>query len=57
MEIIKGLNIPYHSHGDQCPSCGDRKGGKLRLIKTKYGISVFLGCTRYPDCKYTVGKN
>lgn len=24
------------------------------MIKTRDGSGVFLGCTRYPDCKYTV---
>jgi len=47
-------DIPYHKHGDQCPSCGYKKGGKLRLIKTKDDSRVFLGCIRHPDCKYTV---
>ena len=49
--------IPIHSQGDVCPgcNCGDKpKGGKLRLIKTKDGSRLFLGCTRYPDCKFTV---
>lgn len=48
--------IPVHSVGEACPACNyecSPKGGKLRLIKTRDGSRVFLGCTRYPDCKYT----
>jgi ssDNA-binding Zn-finger/Zn-ribbon topoisomerase 1 len=50
-------NIPTHSDGDLCPACGcgdKSKGGKLRLIKTKDGSRLFLGCNRYPNCKYTI---
>jgi len=31
-----------------CPSCGN---GQLSLKLSKYG--TFVGCTNYPDCKYT----
>jgi ssDNA-binding Zn-finger/Zn-ribbon topoisomerase 1 len=49
--------IPIHGEGDSCPGCssGDHpKGGRLRLIKTRDGSKIFLGCTRYPACQYTV---
>ena len=49
-------NIPYHVVGDWCPACNslDRKliyVGKLVERKGKFGN--FLGCSRYPDCKWT----
>ena len=52
--------VPVHSVGEACPACNydySPKGGKLRLIKTRDGSRVFLGCTRYPDCKYTVSSH
>lgn len=50
-------DIPRHSAGDKCPGCNayDKpKGGILRAIKSKIDGKYFLGCNRYPDCKYTV---
>jgi ssDNA-binding Zn-finger/Zn-ribbon topoisomerase 1 len=49
--------VPQHVQGELCPSCRShdwrRKEfiGKLVLRKSKLGM--FLGCTRFPDCKYT----
>ena len=38
-----------------CPACGStdriKKKGILKIRKGKYG--PFLGCSRYPDCKFT----
>jgi DNA topoisomerase-1 len=31
----------------KCPNCGE----KLTIIKGKYGL--FIGCSNYPNCKYT----
>lgn len=50
-------NIPEHFGGELCPACRShdwRKKefiGKLVARKSEYG--VFLGCSRFPDCKYT----
>lgn len=53
------MQTTYHSTGraiDALVAIMDksRRGGKLRLIKTKMGDKYFLGCTRYPDCKYSI---
>ena len=34
-----------------CPECGADKGGKLSLKIGKYG--AFIGCSNYPECRYT----
>jgi DNA topoisomerase I len=58
-EVLEALNEILGPHvfppraegGDprQCPSCGE---GRLSLkISGKYG--AFIGCSRYPDCRYT----
>ncbi len=57
-EVIDALNDLLAPHifpakadgGDAraCPSCGT---GQLSLKLSKYG--TFVGCTNYPDCKYT----
>jgi DNA topoisomerase-1 len=50
---ILGPHI-FPSRGDggdprQCPACGE---GRLSLkVSGKYG--AFIGCSRYPDCRYT----
>jgi len=36
-----------------CPECGDTDGGEL-AIKTVRSGSRLVGCTRYPDCEYTL---
>jgi len=49
-----------HYAGDTCPACSK---GTLRLVKSKFETvnnkseiftRFFLGCTSYPDCKYTI---
>ena len=51
-EIIDEINEFMHHHlfgdtGDTCPECGAKLGIKL----SKFG--PFIGCEKYPDCKYT----
>ncbi len=36
-----------------CPECGDEHGGEL-AIKTLQSGSRLVGCTRYPDCEYSL---
>jgi DNA topoisomerase-1 len=36
-----------------CPECGDEHGGEL-AIKTLRTGSRLVGCTRYPDCDYSL---
>jgi DNA topoisomerase I len=58
-EVLEALNELLGPHifppraegGDprQCPNCGE---GRLSLkVSGKYG--AFIGCSRYPDCRYT----
>ena len=58
-EVLEALNEILGPHvfparddgGDprQCPNCGE---GRLSLkVSGKYG--AFIGCSRYPDCRYT----
>ncbi len=52
-DVINALEHDLHAllfpTGDQtCPTC---KEGKLNLKLGKFG--AFLGCSRYPDCRYT----
>ena len=44
---IKSLAKLFEKTYGTCPNCG----GKLVMRKGKYG--KFLGCSRYPKCKYT----
>ncbi len=34
-----------------CPECGATKGGRLSLKIGKFG--AFIGCSNYPECRYT----
>jgi DNA topoisomerase-1 len=36
-----------------CPECGDDHGGEL-AVKTLRSGSRLIGCTRYPDCEYSL---
>ncbi len=36
-----------------CPSCGDEHGGELAIKRLRSG-SRLVGCTRYPDCDYSL---
>ncbi len=46
---VKSLNKPEPEKlGEQCPECHE---GELLLRSSRYG--KFIGCSRYPKCKYT----
>ena len=49
MERVK---VPAKSTGETCPECEE---GELVEREGKYG--KFVGCSRYPDCKYIKGKD
>jgi len=36
-----------------CPDCGDSEGGELAIKRLRSG-SRLVGCTRYPDCEYSL---
>jgi DNA topoisomerase-1 len=36
-----------------CPECGETEGGDLAIKRTRTG-SRLVGCTRYPDCDYSL---
>ncbi|MFB6171897.1 MAG: DNA topoisomerase I [Haloarculaceae archaeon] len=36
-----------------CPECGERAGGELAIKHLRSG-SRLVGCTRYPDCEYSL---
>ena len=36
-----------------CPECGDDEGGELAIKRLRSG-SRLVGCTRYPDCDYSL---
>jgi len=36
-----------------CPDCGAREGGELAIKQLRSG-SRLIGCTRYPDCEYSL---
>jgi len=36
-----------------CPECGEREGGDLAIKQLRSG-SRLVGCTRYPDCEYSL---
>ncbi|XGI83135.1 DNA topoisomerase I [Halorutilales archaeon Cl-col2-1] len=36
-----------------CPECGDDEGGELAVKRTRSGGRL-VGCTRYPDCDYSL---
>ncbi|MFB6282019.1 MAG: DNA topoisomerase I [Haloferacaceae archaeon] len=36
-----------------CPECGERAGGELAVKRLRAG-SRLVGCTRYPDCEYSL---
>ncbi|WP_255169771.1 DNA topoisomerase I [Natrononativus amylolyticus] len=37
----------------ECPDCGEDEGGEL-AVKTLQSGSRLVGCTRYPDCEYSL---
>ncbi len=36
-----------------CPECGDSEGGELAIKQLRSGNRL-VGCTRYPDCEYSL---
>jgi DNA topoisomerase I len=36
-----------------CPDCGETEGGELAIKRLRSG-SRLVGCTRYPDCEYSL---
>ena len=36
-----------------CPDCGESEGGELAIKRLRSG-SRLVGCTRYPDCEYSL---
>ena len=37
----------------ECPECGEEHGGELAIKRLRNG-SRLVGCTRYPDCEYSL---
>jgi len=37
----------------ECPECGEEHGGELAIKQLRSG-SRLVGCTRYPDCDYSL---
>jgi DNA topoisomerase-1 len=37
----------------ECPECGSTEGGELAIKRTRAGGRL-VGCTRYPDCEYSL---
>jgi len=53
----KRNEYPTHSAGEVCFACSPEKdkGGRLVLRKPKFpGGKLWLGCSRYPECKNSV---
>ncbi len=55
LDALDALLGPHFFHSDdptvdarRCPGCGE---GRLNLKLGRYG--AFIGCSRYPDCRYT----
>ena len=46
-ELEKRYEYDFNDEKYECPLCG----GRLRVKEGKYGR--FLGCSNYPECKYT----
>jgi ssDNA-binding Zn-finger/Zn-ribbon topoisomerase 1 len=47
IDILRFIEKSLEKSYGICPNCG----GKLVMRKGKYG--KFLGCNKYPRCKYT----
>ena len=47
---VDGSEPPLPGVGDSCPECGSTDGGTLVAKRGRFG--AFVGCDRYPDCKY-----
>jgi DNA topoisomerase I len=49
MERVK---VPAKSTGEACPECGEGE-----LVEREGRFGKFVGCSRYPECKYIKGKD
>lgn len=47
MKVIKGSNNNRTLIGDKCPKCSSE------LVKKSGRRGYFIGCSNYPDCKYS----
>ncbi len=48
------IHVRWNNDGGKCPACNSYdkpKGGVL--VKREARGSSFLGCSRYPECKFT----
>ncbi|MCX6753731.1 MAG: hypothetical protein NTV03_01600 [Candidatus Nomurabacteria bacterium] len=56
-KYYKGGGGGYHYAGGLCPSCVSassiKEKGNLVERKNNNNGNLFLGCSRYPECKYT----
>jgi len=56
LKFTKGWKIPSSAkENGVCPACGSSDAIKPKgvLKKRKGTFGEFLGCSRYPNCKYT----
>jgi ssDNA-binding Zn-finger/Zn-ribbon topoisomerase 1 len=56
--LVKGYKIPSSAaEGGSCPSCLSSDSNKLKgiMLRRRGKFGDFLGCSRYPECKYIVG--
>jgi predicted RNA-binding Zn-ribbon protein involved in translation (DUF1610 family) len=55
MEYVYGMlfNAIEASTEDVCPDCGSQEEGELAVKRMRSG-SRLVGCTRYPECGYTL---
>jgi len=51
-ETMERVKVPAKPTGETCPECEE---GELVEREGKYG--KFVGCSRYPECKYIKGKD
>jgi len=49
-QVVEPQPDPEGLVGRSCPECGEEHGGHLVARKGRFG--AFIGCDRYPDCKY-----
>jgi ssDNA-binding Zn-finger/Zn-ribbon topoisomerase 1 len=55
--IVKGFSIK-HYRTQKCPACNSTDNPKGGILKVRYSSNgKFLGCSRYPECKYTAREN
>jgi DNA topoisomerase-1 len=48
-----GVELRIDEGAGSCPDCGDDAGGDLALKRLENG-SRLVGCTRYPDCEFSM---